>query len=392
MKGVKDKRSHYFTKIKQIFILYTTPILGGTTMAFNLSMYPVSYIAQYNPATNTWDESWYQADSITKDSLDAMSEAEQSKVYAKRNTFNLPLINYTTQYAMGCFEGMKAYPQKDGSLSLFRPDRNAARFNASMKGLYAPAFPQDRYLAASIEFLKRNRELGYIPSYDPNWEKDTFASASAVYMRPFMYSEGAIGVGISKAPYVIISATTVSSYFKGGNTKAVITNRIRATPNGTGWIKCAANYIPSALAKKEAEEQGYMEVIFLDAVKRKFVEEGSSCNIFFRLKNGRLVTPALGDTILPGITRESIIALARKEGVTVEERAISIQEVTRSCVECFVTGTAAGITPIESITWKNREYVFNNRRPGELGSRLQSTLKGTQYGTIADTLSWTVRV
>lgn len=361
-------------------------------MAFNLSMYPVSYIAQYNPSTNTWDESWYQADSITKDSLDAMSEAEQAKVYAKRNTFNLPLINYTTQYAMGCFEGMKAYPQKDGSLSLFRPDRNAARFNASMKGLYAPAFPQDRYLAASIEFLKRNRELGYIPSYDQNWEKDTFASASAVYMRPFMYSEGAIGVGISKAPYVIISATTVSSYFKGGNTKAVITNRIRATPNGTGWIKCAANYIPSALAKKEAEEQGYMEVIFLDAVKRKFVEEGSSCNIFFRLKNGRLVTPALGDTILPGITRESIIDLARKEGITVEERAISIQEVTRSCVECFVTGTAAGITPIESITWKNREYVFNNRRPGELGSRLQSTLKGTQYGTIADTLSWTVRV
>jgi branched-chain amino acid aminotransferase len=321
-----------------------------------------------------------------------MGEAERNAVYAKRNVFGLPLINYTSQYALGCFEGMKAYPRKDGSLSVFRPDRNAKRFYDSMVGLYAPGFPVDLYLKATIEFLKRNRELGYIPAYDSEWEKDNFAGASAVYMRPFMYSEGAIGVGISKAPYVIISATTVSSYFKATNHKAVITNRIRATPNGTGWIKCASNYVTSALAKKEAEDAGFMEVVFLDAVKREFIEEGSSCNIFFRLKSGELVTPALGDTILPGITRSSVISLARSEGVKVSERKISIKEVVKKCVECFVTGTAAGITPIESVTWKGKEYAFPAGVSGELGTKLQAKLKGTQYGTVADINGWNVQV
>lgn len=361
-------------------------------MAFNLAMYPISYVAQYNPATGKWDEAWHQADSVRFEELERMSVAEQNAVYAKRNLFGLPLVNYTTQYALGCFEGMKAYPQKNGSLTLFRPDRNATRFHTSMKGLYSPPFPEELYLSASIKFLKRNRELGYVPAYNPDWEKDTFAGASAVYVRPFMYSEGAIGVGISHSPYVIICATTVSSYFKGQNTKAIITDRIRATPKGTGWIKCASNYVASALAKKEAEEAGYMEVIFLDATDRKYVEEGSSCNIFFHLKSGELVTPALGDTILPGITRSSVIELARAEGVRVVERRISIQEVAKKCVECFVTGTAAGITPIESVTWKGKEYVFNDRVPGELGKRLQSRLKGIQYGTLPDAFKWNVSV
>ncbi len=361
-------------------------------MAFNLAMYPISYVTQFNPVTGGWDEQWFQADSISFAELSAMSEADRAKVYAKRNQFPLPLVNYTSQYALGCFEGMKAYPQKDGTLAIFRPDRNAKRFYDSMKGLYAPAFPQDRYLKASVEFLKRNRELGYIPEYDDAWEKDNYAGASAVYVRPFMYSEGAIGIGTSKAPYVVICATTVSSYFKGANTKAVVTDRIRATPKGTGWIKCASNYVVSMLAKKEAEDSGYMEVIFLDAVKRKYIEEGSSCNVFFRLKNGDLITPALGDTILPGITRASVIELARAEGVNVLERKISIQEVAKKCVECFVTGTAAGVTPIESITWNGKEYVFNNRKPGELGARIQAKLKGTQYGAIDDVRGWNVRV
>ena len=162
---------------------------------------------------------------------------------------------------------------------------------------YTKLLREDLYLKASVEFLKRNRELGYVPAYDPAWEKDNFAGASAVYVRPFMYSEGAIGIGSSKAPYVIICGTTVSSYFKGANSKAVITDRIRATPKGTGWIKCASNYVVSSLAKKEAEEAGFMEVIFLDATDRKYIEEGSSCNIFFRLKSGELVTPALGDIV-----------------------------------------------------------------------------------------------
>ena len=361
-------------------------------MAFNLAMHPVAYVAKFNPATGQWDERWHTSDTITFTDLAGMSEEKRNEVYAARNTFNLPLVNYTSQYALGCFEGMKAYSLKTSGLGLFRPDKNAARFHSSMKGLYAPPFPEDLYIKASLEVLGRNRDLGYVPAYNPEWEKDTYASASAVYMRPFMYSEGAIGIGISHAPYVVICATTVSSYFKGQNSKAVTTERIRATANGTGWIKCASNYVISALAKKEAEDAGFMEVIFLDAKKRRFIEEGSSCNVFFRLKNGELVTPALGNTILPGITRASIIELARDQGVKVSERPIDIKEVAAKCVECFVTGTAAGITPIESITHKGRETVFNNRKPGELGKTLQATLKGIQYGAIADTRQWNVLV
>ncbi|HKL86570.1 MAG TPA: aminotransferase class IV [Treponemataceae bacterium] len=361
-------------------------------MAFKLAMYPVSYVAQYDPETQKWSESWVQADSVPFDQLSAMSEKDQNDIYTNRNIFDLPLVNYTTQYALSCFEGMKAYPQKDGSICLFRPDRNAERFYNSMKGLKTTPFPQEMYLKASKEFIRKNRELGYMPTYNPEWEKDRFASASAVYMRPFMYSEAAIGIGVSLAPYVVICATTVSSYFKSTNSKAIVTDRIRATPKGTGWIKCASNYVTSTLAKKEAEDAGFMEVIFLDATKRKYIEEGSSCNIFFYLKNGVLVTPELGDTVLPGITRSSIIDFARAEGITVCERKISIKEALSKSRECFVTGTAAGIGSIESITWKGKETVFNDRKPGELGTKLQAMLKGTQYGTVTDTKGWNVPV
>jgi branched-chain amino acid aminotransferase len=361
-------------------------------MAFNLEMYPVVYLAQYNPQTKEWDEKWIEIDHIPYQELMAMSEEKRAEVYAKRNNINLPGVSYTSQYGFGCFEGMKAFSTKDGGISIFRPDRNAARFASSMHGLKTPVFPEDKYVAASINFVRKNAELGYVPAYNSAWEKDNYASASSVYIRPFMNSEGAIGVGISKAPYVIICGTTVSSYFKGGNTKAVTTQRIRATPHGTGHIKCASNYVISALAKREAEEAGYMEVVFLDAVEHKFIQEGSSCNIFFLLKNGTLVTPDLGDTILPGITRASTIVLAQQQGITVEERPVSIDEVLSDAVECFVTGTAAGLTPIESITHNGKEAVFNNRQPGKTAVSIQKILKGGQYGSAPDTNGWNCKV
>lgn len=361
-------------------------------MAFNLEMYPIVYFAQYNTETKKWDEKWIESDRISLDTLKSMNDADRNKVLAKRNDLGLPGVSYTSQYGYGCFEGMKAFPTKKGSLAIFRPNKNAARFANSMKGLKTPEFPEDMYIKASLEFVRRNAELGYVPSYNSEWEKDNFASASSVYMRPFMNSEGAIGVGIAKAPCVIICGTTVSSYFKGGNTKAVTTKRIRATKHGTGWIKCASNYVISALAKKEAEEAGFMEVVFLDADKHTYIQEGSSCNIFFVLKDGTLVTPDLGDTILPGITRESTIELARDLGMTVQERPISIDEIMANAKECFVTGTAAGLTPIESVTHNDKEVVFNNRHPGEVAVAIQKTLKGIQYGTIEDTKKWNYNV
>jgi branched-chain amino acid aminotransferase len=199
-------------------------------------------------------------------------------------------------------------------------------------------------------------------------------------------------VNISKEPWVMIVTSPVSSYFSGGNSDAIITERIRATPKGTGWIKAASNYVISALAKHEAQEAGYMECIYLDATHRKYVEEGSSCNIFFYLKSGELVTPELGDTILPGITRSSLIELARDRNLKVTERKITIEEVLSEGKECFVSGTAAGATPIASLTYQGKKVIFNNGNVGDLTAALRDTIKGIQYGIIPDTKGWMVKV
>jgi branched-chain amino acid aminotransferase len=179
----------------------------------------------------------------------------------------------------------------------------------------------------------------------------------------------------------------------------VITERIRATPKGTGWIKAASNYVISALAKHEAAEAGYMECIYLDAMERKYVEEGSSCNVFFRLSSGELVTPELGDTILPGVTRASVIELARDIGVKVTERKVAIDEVMADAAECFVTGTAAGVTPVESLSYNGKTAVFAAGKSGsgagavgELTASLRDTLKGIQYGALPDTKGWMLPV
>ena len=357
-------------------------------MAFALNLYPITYIARYNPETTKWDEEWLESDKIPYDELMAMSEADRKAVLDKRNQMGIPTVTYTSQYAYSCFEGMKGFPTKDGGVAIFRPEENGKRFNNSMKGLYCPAFPVEQFVKASVEFVRRNAELGYVPKYNPDWEKTDYADAESIYMRPFMNSEGAIGVGCAKQPYVVICATTVSAYFKKGLDGAVITNRIRATPHGTGYIKCASNYVISAIAKKEAEDAGFVECVYLDAVHHKYFQEGSSCNIFFVLKDKTIVTPELGDTILPGITRKSVIAIAKEKGYKVEERPVSVKEVQKKAVECFVTGTAAGISPMSSITdLKGKKTVFGEGF-GPVAKELQHELKGRQYGLIADPNNW----
>jgi len=355
---------------------------------FTLAVLPWVYVGKY-----THEEKWV-GDFIEKPHKSpaeeaAMSEDERTRLQEQRNSFpELPLVNYTTQYGMGCFEGMKAFPQKDGSLKLFRPDQNAERLHNSMIGLKSPGFPVDMFLDAAKGVCKRNKQLGFAPDYDSSWEGDDFLSAESVYIRPFTYSEPAIGLGVSKHPWVIFAATQVGAYFKPGNHKGIVTDKIRAFRGGTGWIKCDANYVVPILAKKEAEAQGYMEAIFLDADNRTYLEEGSSSNIFVLLKNDILVTPELGDTILPGITRNTILQIAADLGVKTEERKISIQEAMENGKECFVSGTAAGLSFIESITYKDSTSVFNNGKMGELSEQLLLTLKGIQYGKLEDTHGW----
>jgi branched-chain amino acid aminotransferase len=363
-------------------------------MAFSLALYPIAYRARFDGAS--WREEFIEQPHKTPAEEAALPEAEREALNERRNCFaGVPLVNYTTQYGMGCFEGLKAFPQKTpqkgpgkgSGLAIFRPDENAARFARSMRGMAMPAFPEDMFVRACVEVAARNAAIGFKPAYDPAWEADGFAGAQGVYLRPFSYSESAIGVGISKKPSVFVVATPVGSYFKPGSSSAVTTERIRATPKGTGWIKADSNYVISALAKKEAEESGYMEVLFLDSTERKYVEEGSSCNAFFRLRSGELVTPELGDTILPGITRKSVIELARAAGVKVSERKISIDEVMAEAEEAFFTGTAAGATFVESVTHKGKTVKFG-AKPGELTVKLGRELKGIQYGAVADSRGW----
>lgn len=360
-------------------------------MAFVLHSYPVVYRAKFGH--HAWKGEYLEKPHKTPEEEATLTKAEQEALVESRNWYaDMPLISYTTQYGLSCFEGLKAMPQKDGGLALFRPDRNAARFYRSMEGLYMPPFPEAYFVDACVETVKRNAELGFRPWYKPEWEQNAFANADSVYIRPFSYAEGGIGVARSQEPWVVVVTSPVSSYFSEGSADAVITERIRATPKGTGWIKAASNYVISTLAKHEANAAGFMECIYLDATYRKYLEEGSSCNIFFYLRSGELVTPELGDTILPGITRASIIELARDQGVQVSERKIAIDEVFAEGKECFVSGTAAGATPLESLTYQGKKVVFNHGRTGALTAMLRDTLKGIQYGTLPDTKGWMVKV
>jgi branched-chain amino acid aminotransferase len=355
---------------------------------FNLEIDPWVYRARFEDG-GTWTEEYLEKPHLTPREETALPAAERAELLLRRNNFaDLPLVNFTTQYGMGCFEGLKAFPQPDGSLKLFRPDENAKRMEASMKGLFMPGFPRDMFLAAVRTVVGRNKAMGFAPTYDAAWAADDFVSGNSVYIRPFSYGEPGIGVGICTNPWVVVVTTQVGSYFKPGNSKAVTTRRVRANPGGTGWIKTDSNYVTSALAKKEAELAGYMEAVFLDAKEHAYFEEGSSCNIFFVMKDGTLVTPSLEDTILPGINRRSVLVLAAERGVRTEERRVSVKEVLSDAKECFVSGTAAGITPIESLTHDGKEAAFCGGKGGELTRALLKTLKGIQYGAVPDTHGW----
>jgi branched-chain amino acid aminotransferase len=355
---------------------------------FSLETGPWVYRARFSEE-GAWSEEYIEQPHMSSAEEKALPEGERAKLLLRRNNFaDLPLVNYTTQYGMGCFEGLKAFPQPDGSLKLFRPDENGLRMEASMKGLAMPPFPPKMFLTAVRTVVGRNQAIGFAPTYDPAWAQDDFVSGRSVYVRPFTYAEPGIGVGVSKHPWVVVITTPVGAYFAPGNAKAVTTKRVRANPGGTGWIKADSNYVTSALAKREAESAGYMEAIFLDAQKQTYFEEGSSCNIFFLMKDGILVTPSLEDTILPGITRKSILILAAEKGVRIEERRVSVKEVFSNAKECFVAGTAAGISFIESITHEGKEAVFAGRQRGELTCSLLKALKGIQYGALPDVHGW----
>ncbi|MCL2792312.1 MAG: branched-chain-amino-acid transaminase [Spirochaetaceae bacterium] len=358
---------------------------------FSLNMYPWIYVAKFSD--NKWSENYIEQPHKTPAEEASLSEEALADLLLKRNTIpGIPVITYTSQYGNGCFEGLKAFPQPDGSLKIFRPDENAKRFKNSMEGLYMPGFPTDKFMESVKAVVKKNADIGFTVKYDKAWEKDNFLSGTSVYLRPFALTEPGIGVNISTSPWVITITTPVGAYFGAGTSGAVTTERIRATPKGTGNLKANSNYVISAIAKHEAIQAGFMEAVFLDVEERKYLEEGSSANIFCYLKSGTLVTPDLGDTILPGITRKSVLKLASDMGIKTEERKISIDEAMSDSLEMFVTGTAAGITFLDSLQHKGKKVVFNNGKMGNVATKLLAKLKGIQYGMEEDKYDWMVKV
>lgn len=289
-------------------------------------------------------------------------------------------------YSQTIFEGLKAYYGTDGRIRLFRPWDNVARLNRSAERLCIP--PVDSEFA-----LKAIKTLVWI---DRDWIPRK--RGSSLYIRPFIFgTEGALGVKPSSEYLFVIILCPVSAYYDEGfdPIKIYVTDTyVRAFPGGTGDVKAGGNYAASLKAQEEAKKLGYTQILWLDGVERKYVEEVGTMNIFFYFE-GELATPELTGTILPGITRDSVIRLARYLGIPTVERRISIEEVIEGArsgrlKECFGTGTAAVISPVGRIYYKGVEYQINNEKTGPLARRLFDYLTGLQYGEIEDIFGWTL--
>ena len=285
------------------------------------------------------------------------------------------------QYAQTCFEGLKAYTTEDGHIVMFRPDLNAQRMHDSCERLEMPPFPQDRFVDAVKQVVKANE--GYVPPY---------GSGATLYIRPYMFgSDAVIGVKPANEYQFRIFCTPVGPYFKGG--AKPITIRVsdydRAAPNGTGHIKAGLNYAMSLHAIVEAHEQGYAENMYLDSATRTKVEETGGANFLFVTKDGKVVTPK-SSTILPSITRRSLVYVAKEYlGLEVEERPVYFDEV-KDFAECGLCGTAAVISPVGKIVDHGKEICLPSGMDemGPVTKKLYETLTGIQMGRIEAPKGW----
>ena len=294
------------------------------------------------------------------------------------------------QYAQTCFEGLKAYTTEDGRIVCFRPDLNAQRMASSCRRLKMPVFPEDRFVQAVVETVRANSQ--WVPPY---------GSGATLYVRPFMFgSDAIIGVKPATEYQFRVFVTPVGPYFKGGAKPLklfVSEDYTRAAPGGTGAAKCGGNYAASLVAQAEAAAKGCDQVIFLDAAEHRWIEELGGMNIFFVFEDGTLLTPPLTGTILPGITRDSLIQLARAEGLTVVERPYSLDEwradaASGRLTEAFACGTAAVVTPIGQLKGKDFSVGDLDAPAGEVTMSLRQELTDIQYGRLPDRHGWLVKL
>jgi branched-chain amino acid aminotransferase len=292
-------------------------------------------------------------------------------------------------YAQEIFEGMKAYRLDDGSTALFRPEQNARRFRASAERLAMAPLPEELFLRSVRELVKADRD--WFPAVE----------GGSLYLRPFMIaSETFLGVKPSSEYLYMVIASAAGAYFKGGApavTLWVSRDYSRAAPGGTGAAKCGGNYAASLSAQSEAIAQGCDQVVFLDAAERRWVEELGGMNVFFVFDDGTIRTPPLSGTILPGITRDSLITLARDMGLTLDEQPYSIDDWQADAAsgrlrEAFACGTAAVVTPIGRVRGNDIDFTIGTGGPGQTTTRLRDALTAIQRGRAPDTHGWIERL
>lgn len=292
-------------------------------------------------------------------------------------------------YGQAIFEGLKAYRQPDGSIASFRPEANAQRFRDSARRIAMPELPDELFLSSLRELVGVDHQ--WVPS----------EGESSLYLRPFMIStEASLGVNRPSNSYLYtLIASPAGSYFAGGVKPVTVWlshEYVRASPGGTGAAKFAGNYAASFLAQAEAAEQGCDQVVWLDAVERSAVEEMGGMNLFFVLGSGsdaKLVTPALSGSLLPGITRSSLLRLGEELGMPVEERRITTEEWEKKAesgeiTEVFACGTAAVITPVGHVKHREGRFTIGDGQPGPVTMALRDRLTGIQQGRFDDTHGW----
>jgi len=305
-----------------------------------------------------------------------------------RSNFSFDPAAAVLHYAQEIFEGLKAYKRDDGGVNLFRPDANARRFQSSAQQMAMMPLPEELFLEAVEQIVRIDR--AWMPGGD-----------GSLYLRPFMLAnEVFLGVKPSAEYLFAVIASPVGSYFKGGPAPVTIwlsENYTRASVGGTGAAKCGGNYAASLRAQAEATAHGCDQVVFLDSVERRYVEELGGMNIFFVFDDGSLLTPPLGGTILPGITRDSLITLARDAGMVVREDLYSIEQWRADAAsgrlkEAFACGTAAVISPIGTVRSASGEFSINGGAAGPVAMGLRKTLVDLQYGRVADAHGWVRKV
>jgi len=288
-------------------------------------------------------------------------------------------------YGQSFFEGLKAYKHADGNVSVFRPDKNAVRFNKSAERLCMPQLPEEIFLQSLASLVDVDRD--WIPA-KPNY---------SLYLRPFMFATAPyLGVAPSKTYKYMVLACPTGLYFSKVLRVKIETHYTRAAEGGMGYAKSSGNYGGAMLPARKATEEGFDQLIWTDARDHKYIEEMGAANVIFVL-DGKVITPSTQDTILDGVTRDTVLTLAREWGYTVEERRVAVAEILEGAkngklTDAFGAGTAATIAPVGSISHNGEEYFLNDPNQREFSQKVLKTLDAIRYGNAPDTRGWNFMV